>query len=66
MWPTTLRSSHTVYATAVSSTIRTITDLITDTSMKAPTDNAVASSPKADSPKADSQKKISLPQLQQA
>jgi len=31
-----------VYATAVSSTTRTITDLIADTSMKTPTDNAVA------------------------
>ena len=43
MWPTTLRSSQTVYATAVSSTTRTITDLITDTSMKTPTDNVLLS-----------------------
>jgi hypothetical protein len=47
MWPTTLRSSHTVYATAVNSTTRTISDLITDTSMKTPTDKAFASSPNA-------------------
>jgi hypothetical protein len=34
-----------VYATAVSSTPSTIADLITDTSMKTPTDTAVTSSP---------------------
>src|SRR5450755_140421 len=40
MWPTTLRSSHTVYATAVSSTPSTTPDLITDTSMNSQIGNA--------------------------
>src|SRR5579863_2807801 len=34
MWPTTLRSSHTVYATAVSRIISSTSDLTTETIMK--------------------------------
>ena len=40
MWPTTLRSSQTVYATAVSSTTSAIADLITDARMKTQMGNA--------------------------
>src|SRR5580704_15836938 len=40
MWPTTFRSNHTVYATAVRRANRTISDLIADTSMKTPSDKA--------------------------
>src|SRR5579864_5453701 len=40
MWPTTLRSSHTVYATAVSKTTSTTADLITDARMKSQMGNA--------------------------
>src|ERR1700735_4146629 len=40
MWPTTLRSSQTVYSTAVSSRTRTIADLITDARMKIQIGNA--------------------------
>src|SRR5258708_38573949 len=40
MWPTTLRSSQTVYATAVSSTNRTTADLITDAIMNSQMGNA--------------------------
>src|SRR5260370_24088453 len=36
MCPTTFRSNHTVYATAVSSTNRVSADLITETRMKVP------------------------------
>src|SRR5439155_7469996 len=40
MCPTTLRSSQTVYATAVSSTPRTIADLITDARINSQIGNA--------------------------